>query len=356
MNQWNEFEQIRTPADWKKKLLERTVYAGDAVHGNHKLRYSRIAVIVCSICITVIIGATSALAYTLAGGDFFRCYFAEKAGSGKGQNYMDVDQLASIASSSIGTVVDTNELRIDIMDVLKSGNMMTMGIKVTAKQLDSVLYKTDFPTLQNYRFNDVIGGDMFEHMYCASVQYIYSDSQPSLADNQLIILCILKSYDDILSGSYSVQFSKFGYFTMNTPQFYSLYDQTWEFQINMDNISDHSKNRYFHQKVQEGEYQFYLENIQITPLTCMINYKYEESESKGQFEAFSKGVEDTQILLKDGTVLSKDDFSLSWGSGSDGEGNYAPIYIVDITFEVPVNIEEIQSVETFRTAFEMKKD
>jgi hypothetical protein len=354
MNDWIVFEQIKTPENWKKKLLAHTVYCQDSNKMKYLLRSKKAAVCLAMLCITFLIGGSSALAYTLYGGDFFKLFFTQRAATEKEENYIDVEQLNAIASTTIGTVIDTDQLKIDVMDVLTSGNMMTLVLKVTAKQLDTVLYPTDMPPLQNYRFNNDLGGDIFDHMYCGSIEYIYSDKDTSLADNQFEIYYTLTAYDNIIKGDYTLQLSKFGYFTTETPQFHSLYDESWNITIRANNTVDNSKTIYVAKEVEANGYYFTFDSILLTPLTCSINYSYPSGgESTERFQAFSEGVENARIILTDGTILTKDDFEITWGSGSDGNGNYAPIYIVTFKLNVPINVDDIKAVETFQSVYEI---
>jgi hypothetical protein len=354
MERWNEFDLIKTPEDWKNKILASTVYNQTLQNSRPVVMPRRAAVIFSFVCIALLIGTTTALAYTFYGGNFFINFFTQRIRTEKEQNYIDTTQLNAMASTSLGKAIDTDTMRIDIMDVLTSGNTVTLMLQVTAKQLDSVLLKTDLPPLQNYRFNEELGGNLFDHMYCGSIEYIYSDQDSSLAANQFEILYTLVAYDSVIKGDYSLELRNFGYYTTETPQFHILYDESWSLTLSLNNVKDISKTSLISAELEKDGYPLLFDRIQITPLSCTMLFTFESGkDSKKQFDAFGKGVENTQIILKDGTVLTKEDFNLTWGSGSDGNGNYAPLYLVTLQFNVPVNIGNIQAVETFDSRWEL---
>ncbi len=355
MELWNEFEFIKTPEAWKEQILADTVYGKTGIKNAYPIPMpKRAAVAISLICITLLIGTTTALAYTFYGGEFFKHFFTQRISSEKEQGYINTEQLNDMASTALGTAVDTDTMRIDIMDLLTSGNTITLMLRVTAKQLDSVLLETDMPPLQNYRFNSDLGGNIFDHMYCGSIEYIYSTQDRSLADNQFQILYTLTAYDSIVKGDYSLELSRFGYFTTGAPQFHSLYDEVWNLNLSIDNAKDISKNSLISTDVEKDGYSFVFDRVQITPFICTMFFTYDDgSDSREQFDAFSKGVEHTRIILEDNTVLTKKDFDISWGSGSDGNGHYAPIYLVTLQFKVPIGISSIRAVETFDARWEL---
>ena len=161
---------------------------------------------------------------------------------------MNMEQLNGMASSTVGTVVDTDELTIDVMGVIVSGNTAEIMLRVTANQLDSVLYETGAETLENYRFHDDMLGSLFNDFEIGTIGYYYSDRDKSLAPNQFEILYTMIGSGDFKKGQYTIELKDFGYFDFSREdQFRPLYLGSWQFNIAFDPGSDTSKSVFINQ-------------------------------------------------------------------------------------------------------------
>jgi hypothetical protein len=307
----------------------------------------------------IVLSSSTVIAYTLSGGDFFKQFFSHKTElRSKSSDYMDVAQLNSIESTTVGTAIEDDILKVDIMGIVNSGNTSEIMLKFTAKQMDSVLYKTKIPLLQNYRFHEDNEGTLLESTQESKIEYIYSDKDDSLAANQFEILYTLISADGFRTGSYDLILKDFGYYNTDSASksivFQSLYNSAWTVTIKMDNKNDNSKTKMIAANIVSGNFHFTIDTMQITPFTCSINCSYgaKNEYSRKQFQAFSQGVKDTEIILRDGTILTQEDFTLSWGSCENSHGNPLPMYVTNITFHVPIRVNDVKSVKIFDREYE----
>jgi len=304
-----------------------------------------------AILIVLLLAGVSAAAYTLSGGGFFKQFFADKANNDAGKNYshMNTEQLDNMASSTVGKVVNTDKISIDVMGVIISGNTAEIMLKVTANQLDTVLYDTGIAPLKNYRFNDDTSGSLFSNFEIVSTRYYYSDEDKSLAPNQFKILYTLIGTDNFKQDHYSIELIKFGYFTFGNGTgtvFKSLYDDCWQFKIAFDSQTDSSKSILINNEITAGRYSFILSKVNITPLACTISLKCNQTDEyinknfNNICKDFENGTKDCSLTLKDGTILGSEQFETNSSGGAEG-------FTLILTFNVPVTVSDISSMNIF---------
>lgn len=350
MSDFNDFKRIKTPTEWKERL-----YAKTTERTVSSVRRKRLPLTATAVIVLVAILSTSALAVSLMGGDFFRQMFINKAETTKNAyDYMNVDQLRSIAGTTLGTVLDSDELKIEVMDIISSGNMAMVMLRVTAKELESVLFNTGYETLMNYRFGSDTDGSLFKNMDQTSIRYYYSDDDPTLAKNQFELLYTIVNHHIFKAGAYSIKLKDFGYYVSNGTALVlePLHKGKWEFQVELADGNEYSHTALLRKPVTAGGYNFTLEDIRITPMSSTIVFSYDSNdESSAIFKAFSSNVENLNITLADGTILTKDDFSYSISSGSDGAGNPISAIFVNITFNIPITTKSVREFSIFSETF-----
>ncbi len=308
-----------------------------------------------AILIVLLLAGVCSAAYTLSGGNFFKQFFVEKANRDTASNYryMNTEQLNKMASSTVGTVVNTDEITIDVMGVITSGNTTKIMLKVTANKLDSVLYDTGIEPLNNYRFNDDTRGSLFSNFATASIGYIYSNKDKSLASNQFKILYTLIGTDIFKKGQYTLALKNFGYFTSGSgtvTDFVSIYDKSWQFDIAFDSQSDTSKNVFINKGVTFEGYTFIFNSVKVTPLACTIRLEcnqdrhYFNEHSNAISKDFAKGTDDCSVTLANGTIISGDQIEKNVFGGEEG-------YTVVLTFNVPVTVNDVVSLSLFGTEY-----
>ncbi|MEG6510831.1 hypothetical protein [Desulforamulus ruminis] len=307
------------------------------------------------ILIILLLAGTGAAAYALSGEGFYKQFFADKANSNaeNDYSYINTEQIDDMAST---TVVNTDELTIDVMSMTISGNTAEFMLKVTANKLDSVLHDTGIEPLKNYRFNNDIGGSLFKNFERASTRYYYSDEDERLAPNQFEILYTLIGTDTFKKGQYTIKLSHFGYFTANNDKvtdFVSIYDGSWQFDIAFDPVSDISKSVFVNKEITIGGHDFSLNNINVTPLACTISLKcnqdskYLNENLDEIFKAFTEDAEDCSVILADGTILSSDQFEKSFSGGEEG-------FTKVLIFNVPVTVNDIVLLTLFGTEYSLE--
>jgi hypothetical protein len=300
------------------------------------------------------LGSIAVTAQHISGGDFFKDFFSKIADNDINNNYdyMDTEQLEGLESSTIGTVVDTPEITIDILGIIKSGNTVDIMLKVKANQLDSVFYnnKENYP-LKNYRFNNNILGTLSEGAEQISYRYYYSDEDKSLEPNQFKILYTFIGVKNLDKKDFTLGFSDFGYFPFNKgilSDFHTLYKEEWNFNISLDSIKDSYKQIYLNQSFVYNDSKIIAELLDINSLSCTIKFKLEEY-SDGVFDYLSKNASGFKFLLDNGQTITSKQFEYT--SGGNSKEKEAEVII---TFKVPITVENVKSISLFDKNIDIK--
>jgi len=301
------------------------------------LRYRTAIVLIAAI---LIIGSTTIAAEQLTGGDFFTQFFNEEVNNDNINNFgfMNTEQLNNISSSTIGTVISTDEVNIDVLGVVISGNTVNVMLKVTANKLNSVLHNNGNIVLNNYRFQDE-RGSLFESSKETTTTYYFSDEDSNLKDNEFKIL--YKCIGNYNSDKYTINLDKLGYYNQNL-DFVNIYDAGWQFDISFDTKADYSKDIFIDQDIFIDDLSLRFNNIQITPFTCLLYFENDKDFVYDDYEKFSDNVSSITIKLKDGTILNSTYFKYT--CGFDSETN---IYGAILDFTVPITVNDVESITIF---------
>lgn len=347
MNRIDTLHAIKTPPAWKERLLER---AGRKSPGKRRV-FSRAAVTAAAV---LLLGLLSGTALAMAEGGFFAGFFARQAESRPdAQAYMDLSQLPALAGATVGTAADTDELRIDVMEVLASGTDAVVALRVTAKELDTVLRDNgweDVP-LNNYRFGSDNGGTLFEEMTRGSIQYVYCDQDSSLAANQFYLILAVSAPDNFSGGPYTLELRSLGYYGSAAAEgvrsgiITTVYPGPWTISLDLSGDTDHSRTLFLGQSITIGTYEYCIEDISLTPFSfsAVVTYEGEPDTSSQRFQEFWQAASDLSFVTAEGITV--EGTSLSAGGGSDHSP--AASYQVGCKFQVPVDVTGITGIHIF---------
>lgn len=285
----------------------------------------------------------------------FMQYYTHKAETDTNHDYshMDLTVLEEMASSTAGTVIDTEDLSIVVLGALVSGNTAEIILRVTAKKLDSVLYDNGTEHLKNYRFGDeaaMLGIVTLGRQYLEiSHVYSYSDADTGLAANQFDLHYWIRTPAPLKKGVFSIPLTDFGFYSTGSLSFVPLYTGTWNIDIAFDPAADNSKMIQPDTDILVSNYRFTIESIQITPLACTIQLACAEDEetTTGHMDeiirACSNGREEISLIMEDGSALD--------GSQIDIGGSWTQEYPLNtnwvLSFNSPMPVESIVSLSLY---------
>ena len=265
---------------------------------------------------------------------------------------MDLNTLDDLASSTIGNVVDTEELFIDVMGAVISRNTAEIILRITAKHLDSVMYDNGVPPLNNYRFSDetaLFGRQTFgEKAYSIDHWYTYSQSDSRLADNQCELHYFIKYQEPVEVDNLIIPLTDFGYYK-TAAEFVPVYENTWQVSIANDAAADSSRIISGEQEIIAGDYRMAVEGITVSPLMCSFKLICKEDEAFTN-ENMSNIVNtclarrDTfSLTLADDTVL--DSTQLDIGGGVSQQ--YPLVFTWTLSYPGPMNVDTVSTLTIF---------
>lgn len=294
------------------------------------LRYGAAAVV------AALLGG-SALAYSLTGGQFFRQMFLREAGEQSAvSTYMDANQLLEMGGGNVGTVQETEEIRLELLDAVATGNTAMIAVHVTAKELER--FPQDGEKHRNYGFLEIQDAlSESRDAFSRNLQYLCSDRDPALAENECILLLSYTSRAPIPDGSYDVELRDFG--CLDTEEV--LIPGTWTLSVALNGENPYSRTVEVGETYRFGQDTYLLSSVVVTPLSLTLDFSC-DSDSMDCVKALWEQLDALSIQLRDGTVLDNGQFSQGrTSSGADGHWDMTAL----VDFGLPLPAEAIQSLD-----------
>lgn len=284
--------------------------------------------------------AGSALAYSLTGGEFFTRLFSLFGRElGLDADVADMSQLAGTDDAALGTILETDELRFELLDAVSGGYMSMAAIRVTCKQTDKVLEKDeDGNCLWQASFRD-IGGTLTDDASISDAGYGYSyrydDDEMELKPNQFYLIFNTNSTETVQTGTYTLELHDL--MKSGEKGDTVLYAGDWTLEIPLEDGQKYAHTVSCGETYPIGNTDYLLERVQYSPLSMNLYFS-----SDCQTNQFGKDFTDYSVTLKDGKVLDRPWFCCGISSGSDASGTTAN---VTLEFNAPLNVNEIESVQ-----------
>ena len=289
-----------------------------------------------------------------SGAAAIRQYYSQKAEKDTAHDYshMDLDTLDGLASGTIGNVVDTDELSIDVMGAVISRNAAEIVLRITAKQLDTLVYDNGIPPLSNYRFSDetaLFGRQTFgEKTYSADHWYTYSQSDGRLAGNQCELHYFIRYPEPLETDNLIIPLTDFGYYK-TAAEFVPVYENTWQVSIANDALSDSSRMIGGEREITVGDYRMSVEDITVSPLMCSFRLVCLEDEAvtgenmSSMINACFSEKDRFFLTLADGTILDGTQLDIS---GSVVQ-QYPLVFTWTLSYPGPLNVDTVSAVTIF---------
>lgn len=302
-------------------------------------------------CLLFILGGSVTVAADkLIGTDFFHLIFLnETTNNTDDQVFMGYDQYKKISSNTFGTVVDTDEISIEVLGAVSTGNAATVILRVTAKQLDSVLINNGIPPQGNYCFNNTTGGSLFDNCQDASYRYYYSVEDEDLQPNQFSILYTVNKKEAIKEKE-TIELERFGHFSEN--RFTTLYHEIWDISINFNTQADYTKTSYLDNKILVDNKYVTIKQMSITPFSFSFDIEgriLEDTEFREILNKLDELMDELTVSFKNSTILDNRVFThYTMGGRVDKDGNInqeGMVYFhLTIMFNKPILVDNVEAV------------
>jgi hypothetical protein len=332
----------------KEEILKRENEKRNALNWMSS-KWLRVAAIACLLFILG--GSVTVAADKLIGTDFFHLFsLHETSHNTDNQVYMGFDQYEELSSSTFGTVVDTDEIAIEVLGAVSSGNAATVILRVTAKQLDSVLINNGILPQGNYCFNDTTGGSLYDDFQDASYRYYYSVEDEDLRSNQFNILYTVIKKEVITGKEYTIELKRFGYFSKGG--FVTLYNKNWDISINFDTQADYTKTANLDKEILVDNKYVTIKQMSITPFSCIIDIQgriQEDTEFSNILRKLDELNDELTVSFNNNAILDNRAFThYATGSRADKDGNINQegmvYYHLAIMFDKPILVNNVDAV------------
>ena len=287
--------------------------------------------------------AGSALAYSLSGGAFFTHLFdlfGRELGLDAG--VADMSQLAITGDAELGTILETDELRFELLDAASGGYMSMAAIRVTCKQLDRAIeLDADGKCVWQVMFGD-LDGTLIDYDTISDsgygYSYYYEGDEKGLKPNQFYLIVSTNGSQTVPAGIYTLGLHNL--LRSEETGETVLYEGDWTLKIPLEDGEKYARTVPCGTAYTMGKTDYLLEKVQYSTLSMNLYFSSAVPEPEGQ--RFSDCFTDYSITLKNGKVLNNKWFCCGIGSGSDDSGMTAH---VTLEFNAPLNVDQIASVQ-----------
>lgn len=314
------------------------------------LRYAAVAA--CFLILTS--GMVGMAAYVLMGAENFKEFFGKHARECElaDRAIMDLEQLTDMAVTTTGTVYEDDDICLELKGLIKSGNMFSMILQGTLKQLETITVPDGPGEPHCYSF---LESDVdFDDSMSASSMYYYQEDDENLEANQFLYFVTYSSENGFDEKSYTFTFQDFGYCrddmwdepTEQEDPYVVTCSGSWSFSVNMDQAKDISFGRDYHVAVNDGKSIVTVERIVLSPIGCSV-YMTGSYSAEGSLDYFGN----VKIKLKNGAYLDDTCYEMGMSESvisSDEEGSHEEVKKeLSFEFRVPIDIRQVASVEVF---------
>lgn len=289
---------------------------------------------------------------------FVRYYnYKKETDSAHDYTNMCVEMINKMACNTESAIVDTEELLIEVSGAIVSGNTAEIFLRVTAKQLDSVLKDNGNQHLCNYRFGDETAMlSMFtlaNNFEVLSHAYYYSDVVNELRDNQFYLYYKIVAPNLSKMETLTIPLQDFGSYSSGTLTFEPLYSGCWQIEVPFSPAQKTNIILQPNKQISIGGLDFFVDELQFTPLACTIHLTYSgdssvDDENNIDIGCATDDIRDTcSIVLADGVHL--DSAKLDFFSG-----NIENQYFLVLSFWGPIAVDKIESLQMLGVGYSLK--
>ena len=284
------------------------------------------------------------------GAAYFQTYYKDKETPAR----LDPDELQKMASSTHGTVVDTDELTIEVEGALFCGNTVEIALRVTAKELDSVLDDKGV----RYKFGDESAMLMIDTLarncYGLDLSSTYCDTDESVAPNQFRLHYRFSTREPLAMETLTIPLQDFGHLN-DRWRFVPMYEGNWQVPIAVDPLADLSRQLTPQTELTAGDYRLTVEDVRLTPLSCFARLRFQgdnaflEENAEEIVQTLADGMESLALLFADGEALMPGMAAYA-GSAEDMmalEGDLYDEYYIGFYTKAPLDIEQMASLKLF---------
>ena len=288
--------------------------------------------------------AGSALAYSLTGGEFLTQVFGVFGRElGLDGGVVNTEQLAHMGSAELGVILETDEMRFELLDAVSGGSMSMTALRVTCKGLDRVIEEDAEGNCKWQAMFSDVGGTMMSFdsplsSMGSGMSYRYDAAYGPLKPDQFYLLLNTNSDEPVQAGTYTVVLHDLVKDGMDG-QKEILRTGDWTLEIPLADGEKYARTVDTGGIYTLGAADYRLERVQYSPLSMNLFFTGVNAWKEGDRFTF----DDYSITLKNGEVLEGEWFFCGISSGGSPDGPEKAR--VTLEFNAPLDVEQIASVQ-----------
>lgn len=289
------------------------------------------------VAVIAAILAGTAASYALQGGEFFRRMFEDSPWAAEYGEAANTQQLLEMGGSNLGTVVEDDQVRVELLDAVSTGESAMAAVRITILDTD-LLQRTFGENSVSYGRFLLVDGSFFL-TNSSQTEIRDSEMDETLADNQLLM--IFRSDGNAVGENRqcTITLHDFGYYQYDSEddregEKVVLIPGEWTLGMNLsfDGGICYEPNETYTLR----GCQIQVESVCVTALTTRMVIHCRTEDVEMLMEVFREG----KICLADGTQL---DFS---GYFFGGLGGDEADFSCEIRYEyaMPLDREQVAGI------------
>ena len=300
--------------------------------------------------VLLLIGGATVTADQLTGTNFFyQFYLDRRREPPKSQVYLAPEQYKEISSRSVGKVVDSDELKIEVLGAVATGNVGSVMLRFTVKNAENVLKEKGIYTEGRFGFNEESGGTLFQDAQGGSIGYHYIPLNGNSGEVQFEILYTVIGKEKMTGKQYSIELAGLAFHTQEKIK--GIYKKKWKIDIDFDKEVDYTKTILLDQDILLGNKYVTLTKIELTPYSCIFSFEKrttKDSDLDIVMEELEKKSDKAIIYFPEASI-DKKAFSYSISGGrADEFGNLEPDVIyckASLFFKEPIMVDNVKNIK-----------
>ena len=276
--------------------------------------------------------AGTAAGYAIRGGEFLRSVFDRSPWAEEYAGAADTEQLLDMGGELLNTVIEDEHFRFELLDAVSEGENAMAAVRLTV--LDTQMLEEAFGavTVAPGYFLDRSG--TFFETSSSSTSYRYPEDDPTLADNQMLMIFTSSGNAAGEDRHCTITFRDFGYCEdVSAGEESEVVLVPGEWTLEMELSFDGGLVLTGSWPLDIADTRAVIEEIQVSALSLSMKIRCDWAE----FDAVGELLRDTEICMEDGCRVPYT--GLSIGGGGDGRIH------VRYSFGMPLDRERVTGLD-----------
>ena len=314
-------KMLADPVGYYRRATESEMPLNVRRAGSHVTRWVAVAVLAALLTGT-------AMGYAMGGGEFFRRMMDGGPWAAVYAGASDTERLPEMAGGNVGTVVEDENFRFELLDAVSEGQNAMAAVRITVLNTDCLEQAFGEVMVPPGTFLDRGGSLLATGSY--GIQFIYADMDETLDDNQFCMIFRSSQNKAAEGRTYTITFRDFGYYrdgAEGEQKEIVLIPGVWTLEVELD--FDGGETIELNETIQMEDCAFTVDTVTLSAMSIgvVLHCPWEEADALGA------AVDGVVLVMQDGQEVPCTGYSLG-GGGEDEEG-----FFWELMLEFPMPLE-----------------